>query len=82
MEIIVKETGKPNVVVDGDKYSLYVQCAAYDKDNTVVASESLAITGVVSESAETVKAKVAKAMEIWKLKVVATEEFKAKLGEI
>ena len=81
MVIIVKETGKPNIVVDGDKYTITTPCSAYNKDNTVVASESLVITGSTTESAKAVKAKISKVREVWRLKVVASEEFEVKLGE-
>ena len=82
MVITAKETGKPDVVVDGDKYTIATPCTAYNEDNTVVASESLVITGLTTETAKTVKAKISKAMETWRLKVVAAEEFKAKLGDV
>jgi len=82
MVITVKETGKPNVVVEGDKYTITTPCTAYNEDNTVVASKSLITTGLITETAKTVKAKIGKAMEVWRLKVVASEEFKAKLGDV
>jgi len=82
MVIIVKETGVPSVVVDGDKYTITTPCSAYNEDNTVVASESLVITGLTTEDAKVVKAKITKTMEIWRLKIVAAEEFKAKIGDV
>ena len=81
MIIIAKETGQPNVVVDGDKYTITTPCTAYNEVNTVVATELLVTTGLTTERAKTIKAKMDKAMEVWRLKVVVIEEFKAKLGE-
>jgi len=82
MDIRVLETGKLNVVVEGDKYTLTSPCTAYNEINTVVASNSFFITGLTTETAKTVKAKMSKAMEIWRLKVVATEDFKTRIGEL
>ena len=80
--IKVETIGSPDVVVDGEGYTISVVANAYDELNTVVATTTLILTGLVSETKAQVKAKLAAERQAWRSKVQASCDFRDKVGNL